>query len=66
MPSRPSYNDRRRFDREFLALGGQIRYKRGTGEEVYWHPRVGRFITVNARRRDVTREMMKLKKRAEG
>jgi len=44
-------------------VGGDVRDKQGTGEEVYRHPTLHRSITVNKRRKSAPRELTKALRR---
>ena len=49
---------RRRFRREWLAVGGTIDDVRRTGEERYRHPLCAHPIRTNKRRKDVPAKLL--------
>ena len=54
----PNGINRGDLDRVFTKLGGQVTFRRRTGEIVYFHPVVGRPAVANARRKGASRHLV--------
>jgi len=52
--------------RAWILLGGTVRDRRRTGEEIYAHPDLLTVITVNKRRKDTPMALLVAIRRIEG